>query len=1156
MPDRALLKASVDPDTEEVRLAMALNGGVSLAVWMGGVAVELDAARRSELPLSDGASDSVTRGLYHGILTAFDRRLVIDIMSGASAGGLNGSLLAAAIRKGRRLPTDMLRDKWLSIGDFLKLLQPMTRRDPPSLMRGGASKDDKTGIFYDELRKMFSIVLGDPSDGVEATEIKNAEAPDSPAPLDVQLDVTMTNVQGEPRMFRDHWGNPLAAREYRSPLKFRDEDDFQVEKLATAARSSASFPFAFEPFLVQPPTSNVAGFEGSRYVIDGGLLENAPIDAAIRLIPKRPATAQVKRYVCYLNAAPPEAAPADPTPSPTTIENVAGWLVNLPRDARFVDQLYAVQDAQRSASVSRSAQPRLMTTPWPALKTTAAALLPTYRQRRLVLALHEILENDPWRADKLAALAGPDAAVGWLPSSVAAPAGECDWRWGIRTAQRILHMQIDLLRPAVKCAPDGITRRAVLEQRRAVFASLATVDRQADELIVAARAALGTSDSLDPVQLVFEGFQSTAFAEVIAATDAFLSVLEEDFISTSTDSRLAELQALKTVLNPGTATEPSPERATSASKAEESAVPTGDGPPVALAPPAPAPAPHLANGIAEEELAPRERFLQRALATEVIQRAFATAEDVEAGQELPFAQLTPLAPIQLFSSRPFTKNTAPDSGRQKLTGLKLLHFSAFYRKSWRANDFMWGRLDGATRIVDLLVDHDRAADVKDRIKLGEVIAEAVLPESQPADERHALVAEAFREARTPDSGVPTEVTTVLADYQPQAQANGTLVPAEEAGTLREDLASAIDVDLEARGDLRFTRTILARALQAAILREEYDHLTTTSKDDAEHGSFVRRLPDATDNAIESINAIRSLYYVPPSSGGKPVTLPSALGLTDPDEETSDLALRTLTRTLYATLAALRKTVILGRLLAVVRAPLLPISGVVARSARARAAVIIGFAAAATYLAARLLSTVPETDGRPNHPSLGELWDPAVLLSWMAVLVLGGAIIVPTIRALRARSDRRWRKLWLSALSLALIVSAFGVPIGAAMMGGHFGVEQLLGMPGAAGIPNGGTKTVLGLIVGTPVVLATIAAAFPFKQKLSDFIDRHLPFSILYSVVGAFVLCWSIWKITQHWNWNWRAYIGISAGAAALLFAIYIAQAMLNRTKDPLTFPPM
>ena len=36
-------------------------------------------------------------------------------------------------------------------------------------------------------------------------------------------------------------------------------------------------------------------------------------------------------------------------------------------------------------------------------------------------------------------------------------------------------------------------------------------------------------------------------------------------------------------------------------------------------------------------------FLRRALATEVIQRAFSTDEDIETGQPLLFAQMTPLA---------------------------------------------------------------------------------------------------------------------------------------------------------------------------------------------------------------------------------------------------------------------------------------------------------------------------------------------------------------------------------------------------------------------------------------------------------------------------------------------------------------------------------
>jgi hypothetical protein len=41
---------------------------------------------------------------------------------------------------------------------------------------------------------------------------------------------------------------------------------------------------------------------------------------------------------------------------------------------------------------------------------------------------------------------------------------------------------------------------------------------------------------------------------------------------------------------------------------------------------------------------------------------------------------------------------------EKLTGLGLGHFAAFYKRSWRANDWLWGRLDGAARLVDILVD--------------------------------------------------------------------------------------------------------------------------------------------------------------------------------------------------------------------------------------------------------------------------------------------------------------------------------------------------------------------------------------------------------------------------------------------------------------------
>ncbi len=38
-------------------------------------------------------------------------------------------------------------------------------------------------------------------------------------------------------------------------------------------------------------------------------------------------------------------------------------------------------------------------------------------------------------------------------------------------------------------------------------------------------------------------------------------------------------------------------------------------------------------------------------------------------------------------------------GRKKLAGTKLGNFSAFMDAAWRVNDIMWGRLDGAERLI-------------------------------------------------------------------------------------------------------------------------------------------------------------------------------------------------------------------------------------------------------------------------------------------------------------------------------------------------------------------------------------------------------------------------------------------------------------------------
>ena len=105
---------------------------------------------------------------------------------------------------------------------------------------------------------------------------------------------------------------------------------------------------------------------------------------------------------------------------------------------------------------------------------------------------------------------------------------------------------------------------------------------------------------------------------------------------------------------------------------------------------------------------PERQALRRLLAIEVIRRAFTSGgARGQARRELNFVQLTPDAPSPIFSSNPIDQPFAV-SAETKLTGIRLGHFAGFLKRSWRANDYMWGRLDAAARIVDLLVDRARA----------------------------------------------------------------------------------------------------------------------------------------------------------------------------------------------------------------------------------------------------------------------------------------------------------------------------------------------------------------------------------------------------------------------------------------------------------------
>ena len=250
-----------------------------------------------------------------------------------------------------------------------------------------------------------------------------------------------------------------------------------------------------------------------------------------------------------------------------------------------------------------------------------------------------------------------------------------------------------------------------------------------------------------------------------------------------------------------------------------------------------------------------ERLLRRAVAIEVITRAFEDGGQLTSGQPLDFAQLTPFAPSPVFTAKPATSGGWARP-QDKLAGLGLAHFAAFYRRSWRANDFMWGRLDAAARVVDMLVSPERAAQ---------------LARDGADPQAWSILADALMDQEW-------LVTEALDDFG--------VAPGPD---LRGRLVHALEADLGQTGAL--TRALCTRAAQLEILAEELPVLNAESADDVKlgGGSAALALPADLRLAVEALRLGPSLRE----------------RLVDPDEVGSTLAITTGTHAALVSLGVLR-----------------------------------------------------------------------------------------------------------------------------------------------------------------------------------------------------------------------------------------------------------
>ena len=132
--------------------------------------------------------------------------------------------------------------------------------------------------------------------------------------------ITTTMMSGETSRFTDDYGTLVPDVDHHGLFTFdaealgADGKEPRLTELALAARSSASFPGAFEPSYV-PVNSSIDAFAGvpahpdmaafanmtrSHWAADRGLLANRPLTPLLAKIFSQPATGQVRRVLAFV----------------------------------------------------------------------------------------------------------------------------------------------------------------------------------------------------------------------------------------------------------------------------------------------------------------------------------------------------------------------------------------------------------------------------------------------------------------------------------------------------------------------------------------------------------------------------------------------------------------------------------------------------------------------------------------------------------------------------------------------------------------------------------------------------------------------------------------------------------------------------------------
>lgn len=670
---------------EELRIALVMNGGVSLSVWIGGVTHELN-----RLLNGDGT-------VYAGLQGLTRTRVRVDVISGTSAGGINGALLAHAVVFGA--DTAGLRDLWVERGAFARLLRNPFQSDPPSLLDGD-------GYFLPELEKAF-----------DSLGRRGRPHPLPPAQVPVDLSLTTTLLHAESRTFIDDLGTRIEDARHRGRFHFQrshdtsdDQDPFANRErigrlLARASRATASFPVAFEPSFCSKAGDfePYADFQSDRYLLDGGILDNKPLEAALAAVFAQRHAGDVRRVLAYVAPDPGHSArkDADRADQPPTLREVAlASLIGIPGYESIAQQLEQIREHNHRVQLKRNLRIDLIRELGAARATSgdtelaelARQLFPIYRQRRVSGAVDYILEGvrqgldrvgsitrglgrnrRAWLAEQLRRTNMPRWVPARWPETDDAPDIRADtWRWGLYTVEYLIEILFDVLGRGQRLVRADDHRTALSDAWQPAYdvldrvgklrrhsnhkwqdageQALQTLDSRRSETEWAERLFGDLHDRIlapgsgAEVEYGQQAYQVADILRKVARTLRQVAERAESAHRTDTRDAARDLRACVDYLSPG-------------------------------------PRPSV------------KTVLRRMLALEVVH--YATHER----DRFP-DQRVELVQISANVRSPWGGPAAADG---KLAGMQLAHFGAFYKKSWRANDWMFGRLDGSERLLQVVL---------------------------------------------------------------------------------------------------------------------------------------------------------------------------------------------------------------------------------------------------------------------------------------------------------------------------------------------------------------------------------------------------------------------------------------------------------------------